>query len=209
MQNLWPRLAQAYLWWMKCGRALLRHPRTPSLAKFKAAFWAKEEHQWLRQDKALHRGFNYLWDIFPLALRAQLPRDLCFVRCAGRLACSVAAQKKRGVILIFPELERLLHSASPEQALAIICHELAHLILGHHQHPVDAWDAQLAADRLVAVMGLGRELQEVIADYAPAWQAQARIAELEKHLPPPRPTAVVAFAARHLATTNPPPGPRV
>jgi len=187
MQRLWPRLAQAYHWWKKIGSLRLRHPRTPSLAKFKAAFWAKTEHQWLQEDKALYRGFNYFWDIFPLALRAQLPRDLCFIRCSGRLACTVAAQKKRAVILVFPELERLLHSASPEQALAVIGHELAHLILGHHLMKISTWEAQLAADRLVATMGLGRELQEVIADYAPAWQARPRLAELEKWLPPPRP----------------------
>ena len=184
------KLIQIYYTWYHRYLPRLRHPRTLPLAKFKAQFFARPEHQWLKEDRTVFRMINYLWDILPLALRSQLPPELVFTYASGRLACTVAASGRHQIVIIFPELLKILHTASPERGLAILGHELAHLILKHHQKKITPWAAQLEADQLVVVMGLGAELQEVIADFAPPWEAQIRLSKIAAALPKtnPRPT---------------------
>ena len=172
------KLIQAYYNWRQRLLPRLRHPRTLPLAKFKAQFFARPEHQWMQEDRTVLRLIDFLWDIFPIALRAQLPKELIFAYASGNLACSMACSAQRQIVLIFPNLIKILHTASPERGLAVIGHELAHLILQHHQRKISPWAAQLAADQLVIVMGLGEALQEVIADFAPPWQAQIRIEKI-------------------------------
>ncbi len=183
MGTFWRKFPQAYFAWIHRYLPRRRHPHTLPLAKFKAQFFARPEHQWIKDDPHVFRLIDYWWDVFPTALRAQLPPNLILALVSGQLACTVAASQATQVVLLFPDLLKIWHTAAPERGLAGLGHELAHLILKHSERKISPWAAQLEADQLVVVMGWGAALQEVIADYAPPWQAQIRLAKIAAALP--------------------------
>src|SRR5690606_2109203 len=125
-------------------------PKTPKLSKAMVLerFFAHPEHQWFAQDPALRRLFQLFTDSWNQQIFDYLAQEqeILFLRAEGHLACAMAPMNNTNVILAFPDLINILRSASPIRALAILAHEMGHLILGHSKRKISNLEAQIEAD---------------------------------------------------------------
>ncbi|MEI8346714.1 MAG: M48 family metalloprotease [Pseudomonadota bacterium] len=153
-----------------------------NLAQFKTQFFADESHQWINGDIYLKRAFQQLLDNFPSILlsHSHHHEKIVFVKASGRLACTVYSTDNLHAIIIFPDLEKLLKSGSPNHGLAILAHELGHIVLKHSQQKITTLRAQFEADDFAYQMGFGEELLDVMMDHPDNLEVQFRIVHLQK-----------------------------
>jgi hypothetical protein len=124
-------------------------------------------HQWIIQDRTLIRAFTILFELIndSMAKRLIQRRPFIFLTASGQFSCTLTASDQIDVIIIFPDLIKLLRSAAPEQAAAVLAHELGHIYYQHNQREITTLDAQFEADYFAHQLGLGRELLEILSDY--------------------------------------------
>lgn len=112
---------------------------------------------------------NHLWKQHPIA----------FVPANGTLSCAIHSKDHMAFVLIFSDLAKILRSGYPDRGLAILAHELGHIFYRHHDGRImDALEAQVEADKFCVMLGLGKELQEVLLDSAGGIEARVRISKI-------------------------------
>ena len=123
-------------------------------------------NRWMLDDKYALRCIQILFDALPNpSLKHLSALDIFFIRSDGILASTVAPRKKSHLVIIYPELFKMMRSAAPLRASAVLAHELGHIILRHSARKIGPTTAQIEADRFVAEIGLGRELRQVLLGY--------------------------------------------
>ncbi|MGE3260680.1 MAG: hypothetical protein AB7K68_02765 [Bacteriovoracia bacterium] len=134
--------------------------RSSDAAACIAAFLRQPEHAWILRDEPFRNSLIELLCGFPLSdLQNLIHREkLLLLFCNQRMSCAVYPYEGRSLILIFPELHDLMHSAQYHQAHAILAHELGHVFHRHAKIRVSPLQAQLEADRYAWERGLGEEL---------------------------------------------------
>ena len=146
------------------------------------------ENQWVLDTPCALRCIQILFESLPRpSLKYLSSLDLFLIRSDGILASTVAPRKKSHLIIVYPALYKMMASAAPLCATAILAHELGHIVLKHSQRNITPAAAQLEADRFAAEMGFARELLQVLADHkgTPDYpeRAQALTAFLNKPSP--------------------------
>ena len=141
------------------------------------------ENGWILDNKYALRCIEILFDSLPPpCLKYLSSLELLFIRSDGILASTVAPRKKTHLIIIYPELFKMMRSASPLRASAVLAHELGHIILKHSERQINPSTAQIEADHFVAQIGLGRELQQVLLGYDGTPDYPERVNALAKSL---------------------------
>lgn len=97
----------------------------------------------------------------------------------ARMSCAFHQFRGREVVLVFPDLYRLLLSAEFAQGQAILAHEFGHVILGHAHRATDDLTAQLEADAFAAELGYAEELAYALEGYAGQETISARLTALQ------------------------------
>ncbi|MCO4792287.1 MAG: hypothetical protein KC493_01150 [Bacteriovoracaceae bacterium] len=147
---------------------------------FRKEFYSKPHHHWIKDDKYLKRNFDRFIEILPIELINHIwsKRPIAFIPANGRLSCAINSNEHMSFILIYKDLQQILNSGYPDRGLAILTHEIGHLFYRHDERNIDPLEAQVEADRLCVMLGLGRELQEVLLDSATGIESRVRISKL-------------------------------
>ncbi len=159
-------------------------PKNVSLEALRERLWQQFEknpaHQWILTEPELKRSFQIaLGSLSQKACEHFLKsNEIVFIPSSGSLACALGARQSTDVILIFPDLVKVFHSASYLRGVAVILHEMGHLFHEHSKKIMDILEAQVEADHFALTCGFGHELQEVLLDSPQTTDTRVRISRL-------------------------------
>lgn len=124
-------------------------------------------NSWALQNKHILRPLMELFDHLSLSQKKGLERagEIIFQQVSGQYSCTVQQPPDAHVILLFPELIRLLTSVNNARGLAILAHELGHIYHRHHKKSLPTLESQIEADDFAYQAGLGHDLVEVLLSY--------------------------------------------
>lgn len=149
--------------------------------EIKEAFLNSSHHSWINEDRYIRRAFVFLLDnLTEEAINFLHPNknEAFFIKGNGKLGTALGARKNTHLILVYPDLIKMLTSGAPLMGVAVLAHELGHIIKGHSFKFIDPLEAQCEADQVAFEMGLGHELQEVLMDQPTTIETRTRIARL-------------------------------
>lgn len=140
------------------------------------------QHDWIVEDGVLLRLFKVLFDSVPkeAILRFQeVGIQPIFSLCSGRWAAAIQPTKNvRHLIVVFPDLIKILYSAAPTHGIAVLAHELGHLYHQHAIKKISMLEAQIEADAFAADCGFAEELQDFLMQYDQSVETKVRISKL-------------------------------
>ena len=140
-------------------------------------------HQWIKNDRTVYRVFKILADSISMKTKDYfLEHQILFLISDGSFSCALSKTNESHVVIIYPELLKLIKSASPLHAVAILAHELGHLFHNHSHRKLANLDAQLEADNFANNLGLGRELIDIIWEHSNDDEGLIRIKNLQQSL---------------------------
>ena len=148
---------------------------------YKKQFFSKKHHWWINQDNAYKKVFSLLIDSFNQSLFDYLKKqkkDILFLQASGKLACSVSTASYSHVVLVYPDLTKILKSAFFLRGIAILAHELGHLYHDHGNKNIDPLEAQIEADKFACRLGFAYELQEVLLEHKTSIDCRTRVSYL-------------------------------
>lgn len=143
-------------------------------------FKANPAHQWILIDPALNRAFQLIFQALPEAATIKFleVKEIVFIPSQGQLACAIGGRNDTDIVLIFPDLIKIFHSANYLHAVAIILHEIGHQYYEHSNRQMDILEAQIEADGFAVLCGYGHEIQDFLLDSPPTLDTQVRITKL-------------------------------
>ena len=144
-------------------------------------FFSIEHHSWINRDTTYKKAFSLLLDSFNQNIFDSFKKqkkDILFLKSSGKLACSISTLSHSHVILIYPDLAKLLKSAIFLQGIAILAHELGHLYHDHGNQKIDPLQAQIEADHFACHLGFGYELQKVLLEHNHSLDCRTRVSYL-------------------------------
>lgn len=151
--------------------------------EFKNTFLNDSNHQWVKEDRVLKRSLEILLDsLNEKQIQFFRKHKTYMIPCQAHLSCAIGKTQNHHLILIFPELIKLLKSASAFHGIAILAHELGHIYHQHTEHKIDTLIAQIEADQFAFDLGFGEELQEVLLDHVHSTDCRIRISRLTTNL---------------------------
>ena len=124
-------------------------------------------NQWILEDKTLSRALFYLIDKLNDDQKNQLLKEgqIIFIPVSGEYSCLVHQVPNANVILLFPELIKLLKSVDNNRGLSILAHEFGHVFHQHYHRKVSTLESQIEADDFAFKAGFGHDLIEVLLGY--------------------------------------------
>lgn len=149
-------------------------------SKLKRSFLANKENQWILKDRYLLESFKSFFDRLNenQVTRLLKERPIAFIKAQGKYACALSAQKDFHIIMIFPEIEKMLKSPLPEEGLAILAHEVGHIFYQHSYREIDPLEAQIEADSFACDMGLTLPLESFLQKYEHTIEGKVRISRI-------------------------------
>lgn len=142
-------------------------------------FFAHPEHQWMNGQRYVKANLLDFFDTFPLKFINKIyeTQEVILHPSSGRFACSVQKSSK-SIILVFPELKRLLNAPFPGWAHAVIAHEYGHLYCEHGKKWIDPIEAQVEADAFAIELGHLKYLAEFLEEQPESIEKRTRLAFL-------------------------------
>ena len=124
-------------------------------------------NSWILDDKYFHRGLKELIYSFDKTKLIHFlnSRDIAFVTATGQLGCTLTYDVDMDIIIIFPDLLKMLYSASPRDGVAILSHEFGHIYHNHSNKNISIIKAQVEADFFAYQTGFGKELHEILLQF--------------------------------------------
>lgn len=161
---------------------LFRLPRAPSAAERIAGFLRLPEHHWIAADRRLLDRIAGFLCLIPASDLAVIlgERRLLLLYCNQRMSCAFYQYRSREIVLVFPELRRLLLSPEFPQGYAVLAHELGHVLHGHANREIHPLLAQLEADRYAAELGFAAELRRVLLAEEEGPEVRERLSALTR-----------------------------
>lgn len=159
-----------------------RKKRIDPTAELIAEFLRQPEHQWIgTYSVLLERIAGFLCTIPHNDLQVILKkRGLLLLYCNPKMSCAFHQFQRREIVLMFPDLIRLLQSPAFHQGYAILAHELGHVYHAHSSRIVNPLRAQIEADAYAATLGLAEELFDVLRLESPSSEIRERLAVLRR-----------------------------
>lgn len=142
-------------------------------------FFNHPDHQWIKFEKFTYSNLLDFFDTFPLkTLNAIYEREeVVLCSSSGRFACSIQGNSK-SVILVFPELKRLLNAPYDGWAKAVLAHEFGHIFNKHGSRFIEPLEAQIEADRFAIELGHIEELARFLEEQPESVEKRTRLAYL-------------------------------
>ena len=150
---------------------------------FHMDFFSKPEHHWILESRYIKANFEDLFDKLPakMLLKLMKEKDIIFVPSNGYFSCALNSYNK-SIVMIFPELMSLLKSTATNHALAVLLHEIGHIILEHTEKNTEPLNAQVEADMFACELGLGEELESFLHEQDETEEKRVRIAYVTSYL---------------------------
>jgi len=145
----------------------------------KTQFFADQNHTWINEDRWVKAHFESLFDILPdwAVTTWHNTGRIHFLKSSGRYS-SALHNNREHTILVYPELFKLLQSPAIESSLAIIAHELGHILLNHSERKLDALEAQIEADDFAAQLGLHNQIESLLLAEPESTEKRVRLSYL-------------------------------
>ena len=158
-------------------------PEGASKANIIDLWMENPHHQWIKNDRTIYRVFRLLADSITLKAESFFKAEkVLFLVSDGKFSSALSKTNENHVIIIYPELFKLIKSASPLHAVAILAHELGHIFHNHSYRKLGRLEAQLEADSFANSLGLGRELIDIIWEHSNDEEGMTRIQKLQQTL---------------------------
>lgn len=143
-------------------------------------FFRRSEHSWISNDHRLNRAFRWMWEVIPFSAIEYLSSSTptLFVFSSGRLSGTYHQAEGQHIILIFPDLLKLLRAADPAWGVATLVHEVGHVLENHSGKNHDPIQAQIEADAWVVRSGLDKELESILLTLPESVEKRIRLSAL-------------------------------
>lgn len=153
---------------------------TPNLREdIKNQVMADEYHHWIRENKYIASTFEEMIDSMPLWSLEKWSKlgRIIFLSSSGKYS-NALYNVQAHVIIVYPELMRLLRSTAMSSSLAILLHEMGHLIHEHAKKGTDPLQAQIEADLFAAQAGYFEEIEQILLEQPESIEKRARLSYL-------------------------------
>jgi hypothetical protein len=136
-------------------------------------------NRWILNDKVITRALlSIINQLKPHQIKSLcLIKEIILLPISGEYSCLVNAPRDSNLILLFPNLIRILSSVDNLRGLAILAHEFGHIYYQHHQKGTDTLEAQIEADHFAYEAGYAHDLIEVLLNYGDI-DSQTRVSVL-------------------------------
>ncbi|MBL7665133.1 MAG: M48 family metalloprotease [Bacteriovoracaceae bacterium] len=150
---------------------------------FKSQFFQSEHHHWIVANKFIQANFEEFFDKLPLILIKKFTQgpQLIFLASSGRYSCAINPLQAH-VIIVFPELMKLLKSSATNHALAILAHEIGHIAHEHGAKVIDPIEAQVEADLFACKLGYALEIESFLEDQVESLEKRIRLTYVTAYL---------------------------
>ena len=137
-------------------------------------------NRWMGDDPPLDRALRVIVDSFneEACTLMRGKEQIVFFPSEGVLGAAFSATDKYHVVIVYPDLLRMLKSGASTTAMAILAHELGHIAFDHSNRSLSNLEAQVEADNFAFLLGFGEELQDFLMDYGHSVDVRVRIARL-------------------------------
>lgn len=154
------------------------------LQLFVDRFESNENHQWITKNNFMYPIFMEFFekisqDDLKILLKT---KEIVFLRTSGKLSCALTTIENAHIIILYPDLVKLLNSSAPQFGQAVLAHELGHIIKGHINGVSNTSKAQIEADNYAVSLGYGEELMDVLSDYTDFEECRVRIQQIAQKL---------------------------
>ena len=141
---------------------------------------AHEAHKWIRENHSITRAFHILVSSFNKKAYSIIhgKENVQFCLCNGRLGAAFSDGTGCHVVLVYPDLFKMLKSGAFMTGISIMAHELGHVAFNHSGRNIRQLDAQVEADYFAFLLGFGEELQSFLLHYSHSLDIKVRIARL-------------------------------
>jgi len=142
-------------------------------------FLNENDHRWISEDTHIKRAIvNLLQSMTEEHIKFFTKNKTYLIPCQAHLSCAIGKTSNNHLILVFPELIKLLKSGSCSHGMAVLAHEFGHIFHQHTENKIETLQAQIEADQFAFNLGFGEELQEILLDHAHDIDCRVRIARL-------------------------------
>ena len=148
--------------------------------EFNKNFFYSSFHEWILKNKYLSRSFEILFESFDRELLEVFDNKLLFIKTEGKWASALSSLDQFHIILIYPDLRKLLNSPLMVRGVAVMAHEVGHIYLGHPKKNIESHKAQLEADYFACRLGFKKELIDFLSEYPNSWECQTRLENLKQ-----------------------------
>lgn len=145
----------------------------------KRMWFSDANHGWLTSDRYIKASIEDFIEMLPVkVLKFLVESEVSLVLSTGQYGLSLRSRANRGVILVFPELKRMLSLPLPTDGFVVLAHEIGHLYYGHHDTAIDPLEAQVEADQFAVELGLGEDLESFLLDLPESTEKRVRLSHL-------------------------------
>ena len=153
-----------------------------SLEKWKGRLYRQlvSLNPWMGEEPPLDRALRIIVGSFNKEARALMggKERIIFHPSEGILGSAFSSLDRCHVVIVYPDLLRMLKSAASTTAMAILAHELGHIAFDHSKRQIGRLESQVEADYFSFLLGFGEELQNFLLGYGNSVDAKVRIAKL-------------------------------
>lgn len=149
--------------------------------EMKEKFFSHPLHTWMNEMGFAKRSIETFLDSLPSeAMEFIYYHEVLMLKSSGKYALSV--QPGSHVIVVFPEVLKLLNSFKFDEGLMMIAHELGHIMYEHGKKSVDTLTAQVEADRFAISLGYAVELEQFLLAQPESIEMRTRLAYLTSQI---------------------------
>lgn len=158
--------------------------RKAKMLSFHNHFFQNPHHEWIKNDPRMMKVFEILIASFPKEVEHFFDKkqQVIFTKNSGNWACAINQIKNNHVILVYPDLFKLLTSARFTQGVAILAHELGHIFMNHGEKQLSSIISQFEADMFALSLGFGEDLMMFLNDFKDNKECVVRREKLMKKI---------------------------
>lgn len=144
--------------------------------QFYKSFENNPEHQWIVKNKDVQKCFQLLFDEFrDEHFKFFTKNKVSFIYSHAELSFAVGNLKNEFVVVIFPDLFKMMSTTLITEASATLAHELGHIFYRHHEKAVNRLKAQIEADSFATELGFKEDLKRTLLRFSHLPEVQYRL----------------------------------
>jgi len=146
-------------------------------------FYENDNHRWIVQDRYIKANFDEFFEKLPRKIIKRLVKGpiLLFLPSSGRFSCTLTNMNAH-IVVVFPELMQLLKSPATNHALAILSHEVGHIVYEHSKKKIEPTEAQVQADFFACQLGFASEIESFLHDQPESIEKRVRLSYVTSYI---------------------------
>jgi hypothetical protein len=134
------------------------------------------EHLWISEDKYVKSSIEEFLMYVPDRIKIEFfqNKKVIFAKSNAMYSCTFE-NKNQAVIIIFPDLLKILKSFDSRIGQAILAHELGHIVCNHSKANINVMEAQVEADRFACQIGYLKEIEEFLIKLPESYEKRIRL----------------------------------